>query len=144
QFGYGFMFCAGCDAIACEIPQLTAINVDDGGNGTGGSPIVQLLNNDGSPNTGLGGPDLSGIVSFADADTEAAGTIRPGDVDFLANGNILIVGESRQPADQALTGQPDGNVVVYKVLNSSGGVVMAYTNASSEAIKQDMWHGTAA
>jgi hypothetical protein len=144
QFGNGFAWCGGADGIACEIPQLLNINVDDGGAATGLSPFVQLLNNDGSPNTLAGGPDVAGILSYSDADTEPAGNIRPGDIDFLANGNFLIVGESRQAADQAMTGQVGGNVVVYKVLTSTGGVVMPYTNASSEASGQDMWHGTAA
>lgn len=144
QFGDGFMFSSGGSDFACEIPELTNINIDDGGLGTGGFPGVQLLNNDGSRNAAIGGPDVAGIVTFSDADLEPAGSVRPGDVDFLANGNLLIVGESRQVADRALTGQAAGNVVVYKVLNSSGGVVKAYSAASSEASGQDMWHGTAA
>ena len=144
QFGNGFAFCAGCDAIGCEVPELLAINVDDGGAGAGGSPIVELLNNDGSRNVAAGGPNVAGILSFSDADLEAAGSVRPGDIDFLSNGNILIVGESRQAADRVLTGQASGNVVVYEVLNATGGVVKAYSAASSEASGQDMWHGTAA
>lgn len=143
QFGNGFAWCGGADGIACEIPELTNVNIEETGAGAL-SPVVQLLNNDGSPNTLAGGPDVAGILSFSDADTEPTGAIRPGDIDFLANGNFVIVGESRQAADQALTGQVGGNVVVYKVLTSSGGVVMPYTNASTEALGQDMWHGTAA
>ena len=143
MFGNGFGFCAGCDAIACEVPEMTAINVDNGGASANGSPFVQLLNNDGSRNTTAGGPDVAGIVSFADADTEPDGTIRPADFEYLSNGNIVIVGESRQVADRALTGQTDGNVVVYKVLSSSGAVVKAYSAASSEASAQDIWHGAA-
>lgn len=146
QFGDGFMFCAGADGIGCEVPEMMAINNDNGGAGFNGSPIVQLLNNDGSRNSSMGGPDVAGIVSFSDADTEPDGTIRPGDVEFLANGNILIVGESRQAADRAMTGQAGGNVVVYKVLNAQGGVVhpysSVYTNAASAG--DDIWHGTAA
>ena len=84
---------------------------------------------------------MAGIVSFSDADTEPDGTIRPADFEYLSNGNIVIVGESRQVADRALTGQTDGNVVVYKVLSSSGAVVKAYSAASSEASAQDIWHG---
>src|SRR6266478_5792469 len=49
-FGDGFGFCAGCDSIACEIPELAAINVDNGGASANGSPFVQLLNNDGNRN----------------------------------------------------------------------------------------------
>ena len=144
QFGNGFGFMAGCDAIACEVPELLNINVDAGGTATGGSPFTQLLNNDGSRNAAAGGLDVAGIRSFSDADTEPAGTIRPGDFDFLSNGNLVIVGESRQVDDRALTGQGGGNVVVYKVFSPTGGVVKAYSAASSEAAAQDMWHGTAA
>jgi hypothetical protein len=143
QFGPGFAWCGGAETIACEIPELTAINIDESG-GAALSPVVQLLNNDGSRNTTAGGPDVAGILSYSDADVEPAGAVRPGDIDFLANGNFVIAGESRQAADQAMTGQFGGNVVVYKVLTSTGGVVMPYTNASSEASGQDMWHGTAA
>src|SRR5438093_3904851 len=67
--GGGFGFCAGCDAIACEIPELAAINLDNGGTTANGSPFVQLLNNDGSRNTSAGGPDVAGIVSYSHADT---------------------------------------------------------------------------
>ncbi|MBI3849902.1 MAG: hypothetical protein HY298_06375 [Verrucomicrobia bacterium] len=151
-FGPGFGFMAGCDGIACEIPELTAINVDGGGATANGSPFVQLLNNDGSRNTSAGGPDVAGIVSFSDADTEpngGNGDIRPTDLEFLSNGNIVIAGFSRQTEDRALTGQTNGNVVVYKVLNSSGGVVKAYSVATSElagdqTAGQDAWHGVAA
>ena len=148
QFGNGFMFCAGADGIGCEIPELYNLNWDDTGLpwSSGSSPIVQLLNNDGSRNASIGGPDVAGIVSFSDADVQPAGSIRPGDVDFLSNGNILIVGESRQAADLALNpGQASGNVVVYKVLNAAGGVVHAYTSVDTNSTAaMDIWHGTAA
>lgn len=141
QFGNGFMFCAGCDLLDFEIPQLAAIQAF----GTiGSSPIVQLLNNDGTRNSSLGGPDVPGIVSYAAAEVQPAGSVRPGDVDFLSNGNILIVGESRQVDDRALTGQASGNVVVYKVLNAAGGVVHPYASVNTNAEASDIWHGTAA
>lgn len=146
QFGNGFMFCAGADAQGCEIPELININTDAGGGpgASGSSPVVQLLNNDGSRNAALGGPEVAGIVSFSDADVEPLGSIRPGDVDFLANGNLLIVGESRQVDDRALNGTASGNVVVYKVLNPAGGVVHAYDSVNTNAEASDIWHGSAA
>lgn len=140
-FGNGFAFCAGCDAIACEIPELFAINNDNLGTEFNGSPVVQLLNNDGSRNAAAGGPDVAGILSFSDADVEYDGSVRPGDIDYLSNGNILIVGESRQVEDRLLTGQTAGNVVVYKILSPTGAVIKGYSAASSEASGQDMWHG---
>lgn len=144
QFGNGFAWCGAAENTACEIPELLAINMEQGDTVVALSPMVQLLNNDGSPNTAAGGPNVAGILSFSDADVEPIGAVRPGDIDFLANGNFVIVGESRQADDRALTGQASGNVVVYKVLNSTGGVVKAYSAASSEASGQEMWHGTAA
>jgi len=144
QFGNGFAWCGGAESIGCEIPELLIINLEQGDSVAASFPVVQLLNNDGSPNRAAGGPSVAGILSFSDADMEPAGAVRPGDIDFLANGNFVIVGESRQADDRALTGQASGNVVVYKVLNSTGGVVKAYSAASSEASGQDMWHGTAA
>ena len=102
---------------------------------------MQLLNNDGSRNTSAGGPDVAGIVSYSHADTDPDGTIRPADFEYLSNGNIVIVGESRQAADTNLTGQTSGNVVVYKVLSSSGAVVKAYSAVSSDPVATGAWHG---
>jgi hypothetical protein len=144
-FGNGFGFCNGGDnGPACEIPELLAINLGQGGTVVEGSPVAQLLNNDGSRNAAAGGADVAGIRTFAQADTDPAGSIRPADIDFLSNGNFLLVGESRQGADTNLTGQASGNVVVYKVFNPTGGVVKAYSPGSSEPIGQSMWHGAAA
>jgi len=145
QFGNGFAFSNGGDnGPACEIPELLAINLGQGDTVVEGSPIVQLLNNDGTRNSAAGGADVAGIRSFSDADTDPVGSIRAADIEFLSNGNFLLVGESRQAADQAFTGQASGNVVVYKVFNPTGGVVKPYTNGSSEALAQDIWHGAAA
>jgi len=143
-FGTGFGFGSAGGDIACEIPELAAIALGQGNSVAEDFPVVQLLNSDGSPNATAGGPDVPGILSFSDADCEPAGNIRIADFEFLSNGNVLIVGESRQATDTNLTGQASGNVVVYKVLSSSGAVVMPYTNGSSEAVPQSMWHGAAA
>ena len=141
-FGDGFGF-GSAGTPACEIPELLTIQTDNGGAGAGDIPIVQLLNNDGSRNAAAGGPDVAGILTYSDADAEPDGNIRIADFEFLSSGNIVIVGESRQVADRALTGQAAGNVVVYKVLTPSGGVVKAYSAASSEAIGTGAWHGAA-
>jgi len=145
-FGTGFGLGGSADAIACEIPQFFNIQVDTGGTSSGDVPAVQFLNNDGSRDASIGGPDVAGIASFSDADAEAAGNIRMGDWERLANGNVVIVGESRQADDRLLTGQTGGNVVVYKVLNSTGGVVKAFSVVTSEVaaeatVGQEMWHG---
>ena len=146
QFGDGFAFSNGGDnGPACEIPELLAINLGQGDTTVEGSPIAQLLNNDGSRNVAAGGADVAGIRSFSDADTDPAGSIRAADIDFLSNGNFVLVGESRQDADTNLTGQASGKVVVYKVFNPTCGVVKAYSAALSEpSTAQEIWHGAAA
>lgn len=142
-FGNGFGFGGSASAVICEVPELFPIG-DAGG---GDFPAVQFLNNDGTRDATVGGPLAAGIASFADADVEPAGSVRMGDWERLSNGNILLVGESRQVDDRLLTGQLGGNVVVYKVLNSAGGVVKALSVVTSEtgdtAAGQDMWHGAA-
>ncbi len=133
-FGVGFGFGSAGGEIACEIPELAAIA------GSGEDfPVVQLLNNDGTRNASAGGPDVAGILSYSATDTAPDGDIR---ID-LSNGNILLVGESRQVDDWVLTGQTSGRVAVYKILTPAGAVVKAYSAASSEAIGTEMWHGAA-
>jgi hypothetical protein len=147
QFGSGFAFCAGCDGIGSEIPEFLTINTDEAGGpcSSGSSPVVQLIDGSGNRDAADGGPDVKGILSYADADVEPLGSVRPGDISFLANGNFVIVGESRQVVDQAMTGQTSGNVAVYKVLSlSDGAVIHAYTNVSSSTNATDIWHGSAA
>ena len=120
--------------IGLEIPELLDINVDDdGGNDF---PCVQLLNNDGTPlRLGvINGITNLGIVTYADADVQPSGSIRIADWDYLSSGNIVIVGDSRQAADQAMTGQAGGNVPVYRVVTPGGLQVHAYTNVSSEPV----------
>ena len=145
KFGNGIGFAAMCWEIGLEIPELYDINSDD--DGTPGpandSPYVQLLNNDGTPlRPGvINGITNLGILSFADADVQPTGAIRTGGWDYLSNGNIVLAGDSRQAADQALTGQPSGNVPVYRILTPSGVQVHAYTPVSSEAIGGSMSAG---
>src|SRR5262249_52342886 len=75
-------------SVGAEVPELVDINVDDGG--TGDFSAVQLLNNDGTPSIPV---PLSG---YSDADAQPAGNVRIGDWEYLSDGNIVIVSESRQ------------------------------------------------
>jgi len=136
RFGNGMGHGSSTDALGAEVPELAAINEDDGGpigSGAGGFPSVQLLNNDGSP--------IRILTGGTDADLQPAGSVRIGDWDYLASGNVVIVGESRQAVDRALTGQAAGNVPVYRIVTPAGAQVKGYTPVSSEPISGDIWHG---
>src|SRR5439155_9431096 len=63
-FGDGFGFSSAGADFPCEIPELLAVS---GGNSD--MPVVQLLNNDGSRNTGAGGPVVAGSLTYTNADT---------------------------------------------------------------------------
>jgi len=130
RFGDGMGMGATAYYLGFEVPELFNINLDAGGGGD--FPAVQLLNNDGT---------AAGIVSFADSDAEPTGDIRIGDWEHLANGNIVIVGESRQAADRALTGQPSGNTPVFRIVTAAGAEVKGLTAVSAEPLGGDMWHG---
>ncbi|PYI87483.1 MAG: hypothetical protein DME26_06030, partial [Verrucomicrobia bacterium] len=134
RFGNGMgMASTAYDPIGSEISYLEAINADDGGYGD--FPGLQLLDNSGAPLSAMA------ILTMADADLQPSGNVRIGDWDYLANGNIVIVGESRQAADQALTGQTSGNVPVYRIVTPAGAQVKGYAAASSESVGASMWHG---
>src|SRR5207253_10725971 len=85
-FSAGFGMGATAFEIGDEVPALSGVqnNGDD-------FPAVQLLTESGAP---------VGIVAGVDeAYAARTGGIRVGDWDYLSNGNILVVGESRQSAD---------------------------------------------
>ncbi|MCX6916706.1 MAG: hypothetical protein NT167_27290, partial [Verrucomicrobia bacterium] len=115
RFGNGLAWSAMTWEIGLEISELSAVNTSSDGDDW---PSTQLLNNDGTP-------------------------LR-GEAEFLANGNIATVGDSRQAADRALTGQASGNVTVYRVWTPSGLEVHSYAAASSEPIASSINRGLAA
>ncbi len=132
-FGNGVGMGAVASSLGVEVTELLTINL---GSGTGEDfPAVQLLNNNGTPAVAL---PLSGASA---ANASAVGSIRIGDWDYLANGNIVIVGESRQADDRLMTGQTSGNVPVYRIVTPTGVEVKAYTNVSSSDLSASIWHG---
>lgn len=135
RFGNGFGMGALPWEIGLEVPELYVINEDSGGPPPASDDFVcvQLLNNDGTPlRPGIiNGITNLGIVTFADEDVQPAGAIRIGGWDYLSSGNILIVGDSRQAADRALTGQTNGNVPVYRIVTPGGIQVKGYSAISS-------------
>jgi hypothetical protein len=135
-FGKGVgMGAVAYDPIGSEIPYLEDINADDGGYGD--FPAVQLLTNDGKP----AGPVLTGA---SDGDAQPSGNIRIADWDYLATGNILIAGESRQEQDlvDRFGGSMGRRHAVYRVVTPAGGEVKSYSLASaSNEDRVEMWHG---
>ena len=109
------------------------------GNNQGDYPSVQLLSNTGQPVKIVGGVS----EAFAIRDS---GSIRIGDWDYLANGNIVIVGESRQTSDlvDVFGGTDPWRHVIFRIVNPAGVVVKAETLASESADQvgnAEMWHG---
>lgn len=133
-FGDGIGMGATSFELGLEIPEFADINVDAGGGGD--FPAVQLLDNAGNP---------IGIVSYADADVEPQGDVRIADWDYLSNGNIVIVGESRQNDDLSgkFGGTDPGKHVTYKVVDSAGKEIKALSLASSDKVANELWHGAA-
>ncbi|MBX3733748.1 MAG: hypothetical protein KF791_14280 [Verrucomicrobiae bacterium] len=124
-----------------EIAHLFPINYDLSLNGEGlrvGAAFapVQLVNNDGT-SAGLT------LAGGTEDDYAPEGAVRIADWHYLANGNIVIVNESRQAADHALTGQESGNVTTYRVVRPDGGEVQPWSAVSSAPGPSDMWHGVA-
>lgn len=154
-----------------EIDELAALNAWNTFGFDSDMPLVQLLNNDGTPyqpgavTTDGNGDVLNlGILGFRTNDVYLAGSVRIADWDYLSDGNIVIVGESRQnPGDEtnvswpyapfpdittptngdwALTGQTHGKTPVFRILTPGGTQVKGRTAVSGDASgDNDMWSG---
>ena len=133
-FGDGIGMGGTSFELGLEVAELFDINMDAGGGGD--FPAVQLLNNSGQP---------LGIVSgLSDADAEPDGNVRIGDWEYLSNGNIVIVGESRQK-DDAMTkygGTAPAEHAIYRIVDPTGQEVKA-TSLVSESPEgnANIWHG---
>lgn len=131
-FGDGFGMGVTGWAVADEIAELEAF---DGGLRQD-APYVQLLNNAGEP--------LGVLTGVSAAYHQRDGGIRIGDWHYLANGNIVIAGESRQDADlETVFGGPAPNRhVILRVVSPTGEEVRAPQLASSDSsARGEMWHG---
>ena len=138
-FGNGIgMGAVAYDPIGSEIGYLEAINEEDGG-AFGDFPAVQTLNNDGSPASATG--VLTGV---SDADAQPTGNIRIGDWDYLSNGNIVIVDESRQNDDlvNRFGGAAAGNHATFRIVSPAGAEVKAYSLVSANPTANSIWHGS--
>ncbi|MCB1125982.1 MAG: hypothetical protein KDM81_05765 [Verrucomicrobiae bacterium] len=132
-FGNGFGMGATAFDLRYEVPEVADIEVDAGGGGDW--PALQLLDNTGDP-LGL----VSGVSA---AEAEPAGDIRIADWDYLANGNLVVVGESRQEADlvSKYGGAAAGKHAIFRIVTPAGEVVKAATLVSETAVANEIWHG---
>lgn len=134
-FGDGVGMGATSFALSVEVPELAAW--DDAN--MGDVPSVQLLSNTGEPLKILMG--TSAAYATANGDS-----IRIGDWDYLSNGNVVIVGESRQNQDlvDVFGGSVAYRHVIFRIVDPQGNVVKSETLASESPEfvgNAEMWHG---
>jgi hypothetical protein len=136
-FGNGFGMGATAFDLGLEVASMAGIQFDAAGANAGDFPGVQLLNNTGGP--------LGVVSGVSEAYAERSGDIRIGDWDYLSNGNILIVGESRQRDDLvAVYGGAEAKTHgIYRIVSPSGAEVVAERLLGKEPIEVQIWHGTA-
>lgn len=133
-FGDGFGMGVSASILGEEVSSFAAY---DGAN-KGDYPAVQLLDNQGQPLGALAG------VSVAYA-TRDVGGIEMGDWDYLANGNIIVVGESHQESDlvSLYGGGTAGTHVVFSIVSPSGTVIKPETLVSEKTDAAESRHGVA-
>jgi hypothetical protein len=126
----------GMGATSFSLDQEVAALAGYDGDNQGDYPTVQLLDNTGKPLRILAG------VSETYA-TRHPGNIRIADWEYLSNGNILIVGESRQSSElvDVYGGTDAANHAILRILDPTGAVVKAETLVSETPVKSEMWHG---
>lgn len=136
-FGSGFGMGGTAFDLGKEVVGLAAINNTAAGDNAGDFPAVQLLDNAGSP---------LGIVSgLSEPYAERDGDVRIGDWDYLANGNVVIVGESRQRPDlvDVYGGAEPKTHGILRVVKADGSVVKAEQLLGKDPIEVQIWHGSA-
>lgn len=133
-FGDGIGMGATSYGLGAEVPEFAAINLEPSGD-AGDFPGVQLLTNDGKP--------VAILTGLSDADADSPGDVRIGDWDYLSNGNVVIVGESRQRDDlvSRWKGAAPGNHAVYRIVDATGKEVRALGLVSETADPSEIWHG---
>lgn len=134
-FGNGLGMGATAFWLGSEVPELLDVNIQADGH-PADFPVVQLLNNDGSP---LGTP----IPGYLDLDADPTGNVRIGDWDFLSDGNIVIVSESRQAGDlvDRFGGSAAGTHVTYRIVRPDGTEVKSLALVSDAPVAGEIWHG---
>ncbi len=133
-FGDGIGMGSTSFGLSAEIASFAAY--DDGNKGD--VPAVQLLDNTGQPAAAV----LGGVSSAYAVSND--GNIRIADWDYLSNGNILIVGESRQNDDliNLYGGDAGATHTIFRIVTPTGTVVKAETLASQVPVESTAWHGS--
>lgn len=133
-FGDGIGMGATAYGIGIEVPEFKDIQVNPAGD-EGDFPAVQLLTNDGKP--------VAIAAGASDAYADADGDIRIGDWEYLANGNVVIVGESRQKDDLVTLykGAAPDTHATYRIVDQTGKEIRATGMVSATPEKAEIWHG---
>jgi hypothetical protein len=128
-FGDGVGMGATSYGLGEEVSELEAFA------GTGDFPSVQLLSGTGQP--------LEIVTGVSSAYAARDGDIRIGDWAYLANGNIVIVGESRQRADlfEIYEGDTEETHAIFRIVDPSGNVVKGETLVGETPTRAEIWHG---
>lgn len=136
-FGDGLGFGATAFSLGLEIAELAQVNFQTSLGGAAGEfTAVQLVNNEGQPSA----ETLSG---FSEPDADRPGDVRFGDWDFLSNGNLVIVSESRQAQDlvELFGGDIPANHAAFRILKPDGTVVKPLTLVGENPVKAELWQG---
>ncbi|PYJ96541.1 MAG: hypothetical protein DME23_20220 [Verrucomicrobia bacterium] len=133
-FSDGFGMGATSYGLGTEVPEFAAIQTQADGS-EGDFPSVQLLTKDGQ-SVGI-------VAGVDDAYADRDGDIRIGDWEYLSNGNIVIVGESRQDQDliDVYGGSAPGHQAIYRIVGPTGNVVKAVSLVSATPDPVQIWHG---
>lgn len=134
-FGGGVGMGATAFDLGIEVPAFGPVQFNAAGDNAGDFPAVQLLDDNGAP--------LRILSGLTDEFAERDGDVRIGDWDYLANGNVVIVGESRQKPDlvNVFGGAAEENHAIVRVLKADGTEVKSIQLASATPVKSEMWHG---
>jgi hypothetical protein len=129
-FGDGAGMGATSYSLDKEVAEMAAFLEENGD-----FPSVQLLESDGSP--------VRIVTGISSAYSARSGDIRIADWDYLGNGNIVIVGESRQRQDliDLYGGESAETHVIFRIVDRAGNPVKSETLANEAPVKSEMWHG---
>jgi hypothetical protein len=133
-FGPGMGMGATSYDLGYEVEEWFETQIQDDAT-AGDFPSVQLLTDSGEP-TAI-------VAGVTDEYAGRPGDIRIADWDFLSDGNVVIVGESRQGQDlvDLYGGAGSGNHAIFRIVDPSGNEVKAVTVVTETPEANEMWHG---
>jgi hypothetical protein len=121
------------DLMAGEVPAYA------GWLDSGNFPAVQLLDNNGAPQSEI----LAGVSQTYAADPAS---IRIADWEYLSTGNLVIVGDSRQNDDlvNLYGGTTPANHTIYRIITPAGVVVKPESLVNDTPVGSSIWYGAGA